>query len=97
MAVRTGGRGAQTRFYVLERFGDWTLVEAVLLTGTHQLRVHFISIGHPVAATLIDDWVQPPDRQASNASSCTPACCVYARRTTTSSTCLSPSCPQDWP
>ncbi len=50
MAVRAGGRGALTRFFVLERFGDWTLVEAVLLTGrTHQLRVHFISIGHPVA------------------------------------------------
>ncbi len=50
MAVRAGGRGAQTRFFVLERFGDWTLVDALLLTGrTHQLRVHFISIGHPVA------------------------------------------------
>jgi 23S rRNA pseudouridine1911/1915/1917 synthase len=53
MAVRLGGRGAQTRFTVLERFGDWTLVEALLLTGrTHQLRVHFISIGHPVAGDM---------------------------------------------
>lgn len=50
MAVRAGGRSAQTRFFVRERFGDWTLVEALLLTGrTHQLRVHFASIGHPVA------------------------------------------------
>jgi 23S rRNA pseudouridine1911/1915/1917 synthase len=50
MAVRAGGRGAQTRFSVRERFGDWTLVEALLLTGrTHQLRVHFASISHPVA------------------------------------------------
>jgi 23S rRNA pseudouridine1911/1915/1917 synthase len=50
MAVRAGGREAQTRFVVRERFGDWTLVEALLLTGrTHQLRVHFASIGHPVA------------------------------------------------
>jgi 23S rRNA pseudouridine1911/1915/1917 synthase len=50
MAVRAGGRGAQTRFFVRERFGDWTLVEALLMTGrTHQLRVHFASIGHPVA------------------------------------------------
>jgi 23S rRNA pseudouridine1911/1915/1917 synthase len=50
MAVRAGGRGAQTRFWVRERFGDYTLVEAQLLTGrTHQLRVHFSSIGHPVA------------------------------------------------
>jgi 23S rRNA pseudouridine1911/1915/1917 synthase len=50
MAVRAGGRGAQTRFWVRERFGDYTLVEALLVTGrTHQLRVHFSSIGHPVA------------------------------------------------
>jgi 23S rRNA pseudouridine1911/1915/1917 synthase len=50
MAVRAGGRESLTRFYVRERFGDWTLVEALLLTGrTHQLRVHFASIGHPVA------------------------------------------------
>ena len=60
MAVRAGGRGAQTRFFVLERFGDWTLVEALLLTGrTHQLRVHFISIGHPVAG---DDDVRSRSR-----------------------------------
>jgi 23S rRNA pseudouridine1911/1915/1917 synthase len=50
MAVRAGGRAAQTRFWVRERFGEWTLVEALLLTGrTHQLRAHFASIGHPVA------------------------------------------------
>jgi 23S rRNA pseudouridine1911/1915/1917 synthase len=50
MAVRAGGRAAQTRFSVRERFGDYTLVEALLLTGrTHQIRVHFSSIGHPVA------------------------------------------------
>jgi 23S rRNA pseudouridine1911/1915/1917 synthase len=50
MAVRAGGRGAQTHFWIRERFGDYTLVEALLLTGrTHQLRVHFASIGHPVA------------------------------------------------
>jgi 23S rRNA pseudouridine1911/1915/1917 synthase len=50
MAVRREGRAAQTHFWVREQFGDWTLVEALLLTGrTHQLRVHFASIGHPVA------------------------------------------------
>jgi 23S rRNA pseudouridine1911/1915/1917 synthase len=50
MAVRAGGRAAQTRFWVRERFGEWTLVEALLLTGrTHQLRVHFAYIGHQVA------------------------------------------------
>ncbi|MBV9172955.1 MAG: RluA family pseudouridine synthase [Chloroflexi bacterium] len=50
MSVRAGGRSAQTRFSVRERLGEYTLVEALLLTGrTHQLRVHFASIGRPVA------------------------------------------------
>jgi 23S rRNA pseudouridine1911/1915/1917 synthase len=53
MAVRSEGRSAQTHFWVMERFGDWTLVDALLLTGrTHQLRVHFASIGHPVAGDV---------------------------------------------
>jgi 23S rRNA pseudouridine1911/1915/1917 synthase len=60
MAVRADGRAAQTRFWVRERFGEWTLVEAMLLTGrTHQLRVHFASIGHPVAG----DATYGPTRQ----------------------------------
>jgi 23S rRNA pseudouridine1911/1915/1917 synthase len=50
MAARSGGRAARTEFIVLERFGAFTLVEASLLSGrTHQLRVHFQFLGHPVA------------------------------------------------
>jgi 23S rRNA pseudouridine1911/1915/1917 synthase len=50
MAIKADGRTAQTHFWVRERLSGWTLVEAQLLTGrTHQLRVHFASIGHPVA------------------------------------------------
>ncbi len=50
MAVRSEGRSSQTHFWVRERVHGWTLVEALLLTGrTHQLRVHFASIGRPVA------------------------------------------------
>jgi 23S rRNA pseudouridine1911/1915/1917 synthase len=42
-------REARTHFRVLERLGDFTLVEARLETGrTHQIRVHFLAIGHPV-------------------------------------------------
>lgn len=57
MAVLRGGREALTEYHVLERFahrvgpasGDYTLVEAEPKTGrTHQIRVHFASIGHPV-------------------------------------------------
>lgn len=48
---RMAGRRAISRFKVTERFGnDFTLVEVSLETGrTHQIRVHFTHIGHPVA------------------------------------------------
>ncbi|HZJ02678.1 MAG TPA: RluA family pseudouridine synthase [Thermoleophilia bacterium] len=46
----SGSRSAVTHFRVLERLGDFTLIEARLETGrTHQIRVHFLAIGHPVA------------------------------------------------
>lgn len=54
MSVRADGKPAQTAFRVLERFDDFTLVDANLLTGrTHQLRVHFAYIGHPVAGDTV--------------------------------------------
>ncbi|MCL5023130.1 MAG: RluA family pseudouridine synthase [Nitrospirae bacterium] len=43
------GKEAVTRWEVIKRFGFATLIEASLGTGrTHQIRVHFASIGHPV-------------------------------------------------
>lgn len=49
-AVTAKGKEALTRFQVLERFGNYTLVELTLETGrTHQIRVHMAYIGHPVA------------------------------------------------
>lgn len=46
----SGARDARTHFTVLERFAAFTLVEVRLDTGrTHQIRVHFLGIGHPVA------------------------------------------------
>lgn len=42
-------REATTHFKVLERFGQYTLIEAKLETGrTHQIRVHFSFINHAV-------------------------------------------------
>lgn len=47
--VHEHGKPAVTHFRMLERFGDYTLVECRLETGrTHQIRVHMASIGHPV-------------------------------------------------
>ena len=43
------GKHAVTHYKVLERFGNITLVECKLETGrTHQIRVHFQYIGHPL-------------------------------------------------
>ncbi len=50
MSTRTKrGKEAVTRWRVIERFDAATLIEAKLGTGrTHQIRVHFSAIGHPV-------------------------------------------------
>lgn len=47
--VFENSKDAITHFKVLERYGKHTLVECQLETGrTHQIRVHFAHIGHPV-------------------------------------------------
>ncbi len=47
--VEEGGREAQTRYEVLERFGDFADVHVFPTTGrTHQIRVHMMSVGHPI-------------------------------------------------
>jgi len=54
MAVVSNGKPAQTVYKVLEEFnGGFTLIQAKLLTGrTHQIRVHFSYLGHPVLGDL---------------------------------------------
>jgi len=49
MAVAEGGREAQTSYRILERLRAATCVEVILHTGrTHQVRVHFQHLGHPL-------------------------------------------------
>jgi 23S rRNA pseudouridine1911/1915/1917 synthase len=55
------GRPARTTYHVREYLPGASYVEAHPLTGrTHQLRVHFASVGHPV----VGDRVYGPRRQA---------------------------------
>ena len=50
---------AYTGYRVLERFGEFTMLECRLKTGrTHQIRVHMASIGHP----LLGDEVYGPKK-----------------------------------
>jgi 23S rRNA pseudouridine1911/1915/1917 synthase len=51
---RPQGRQATTSYRVLQSTGGFTLVEAQLHTGrTHQVRVHFSALGHPVVGDTL--------------------------------------------
>jgi len=48
--VNPNGKPSETRFKVLEKFTDATLIQASPITGrTHQIRVHTQYTGHPIA------------------------------------------------
>lgn len=48
--VNSEGKPSETRFHILKRYADATLVEASPITGrTHQIRVHTLHAGHPIA------------------------------------------------
>ncbi len=50
MIVSAKGKPSVTEYKVLEHFKNYSLVEADIKTGrTHQIRVHFQSLGYPLA------------------------------------------------
>lgn len=54
MTVIESGKQAITNFTVLERFDEFTLVNASLETGrTHQIRVHMQYIGFPIVGDVV--------------------------------------------
>lgn len=72
MAVQVTGKSARTYFKVLERIAGYTYLEAKPVSGrTHQIRVHFAFIGHPVAGDRLYGSGQGPGglkRQALHAT-----------------------------
>ena len=64
---------AVTRYFVLERFGEFTHIKCRLETGrTHQIRVHMAYIGHPLAG----DEVYGPKKVIKRLS----GQCLHARK-----------------
>lgn len=54
MVVTKGGKPSITKFRVVEFFKNYSLVEADIRTGrTHQIRVHFHSMGYPLAVDAV--------------------------------------------
>jgi 23S rRNA pseudouridine1911/1915/1917 synthase len=52
--IEKGGREAITHWQILERLGNYTLMQFRLETGrTHQIRVHSAHIGHPIVGDPI--------------------------------------------
>jgi len=49
VSVEEGGQRSETIFYLKEHLGDYSLLEAELITGrTHQLRVQLVHLGYPI-------------------------------------------------
>jgi 23S rRNA pseudouridine1911/1915/1917 synthase len=81
MAVSSGaGREAWTSYTVVERLNHATYVEVVIHTGrTHQIRVHFQHLGHPLAGDEV--YGHRPNRHLAELTGYTaPRLLLHARQ-----------------
>jgi len=73
-AISTKGRPALTRYRTVERVGRYALLECDLVTGRlHQIRVHFASIGAPIAGDPVYEAggrARPQGRRPQDAFLC---------------------------
>lgn len=62
MTTGEGGKPARTDWTLLEKFGERAaLVRARIFSGrTHQIRVHFKSVGHPLLGDKVYGWRESP-------------------------------------
>ncbi len=61
MAIVPGGREAVTHWQIVERYGQYTLLQLELETGrTHQIRVHLASLQHPVTGDAVYGRIKLP-------------------------------------
>jgi 23S rRNA pseudouridine1911/1915/1917 synthase len=84
MAVVPGGKASLTRWVVLEELPRTSLLDVDLVTGrTHQIRVHFAAVGHPVVGDQQYGhplWKGIPDRRLRNLLGSFPRQALHARR-----------------
>ena len=80
MAVTARGKPARTRYRVVERFAEATLVAVGLDTGrTHQIRVHFHAIGHPIVGDPTYRGARPAPRQRAAPATPRAGCSPHSR------------------